>query len=180
VTTFCGDFTNAGQGTVDGAELEWQVRPTEHWAFTGNLAWLDARFDEYLFKGFNIADQQEFTNAPDFSGAFNAEYRTPVGAAGEFSVRATYAYQAEVTATTEVTRDPVSHAVVAPIHQDGYGLFSAGAIWKSGGPWSVSLQGTNLADKKYLTTGYVIPSTGVRTGFYGNPRQYMLSVRYEF
>jgi iron complex outermembrane receptor protein len=180
VTTFCGDFTNAGQGTVDGAELEWQVRPTEHWAFTGNLAWLDARFDEYMFKGVNIADQQEFTNAPDFSGAFNAEYRTPVGAAGEFSIRGTYSYQSDVTATTEVTVDPVTHAVVQPIHQDGYGLFSAGAIWKTGGAWSFSVQGTNLADKKFLTTGYVIPSTGVRTGFYGNPRQWMVSARYEF
>jgi iron complex outermembrane receptor protein len=80
----------------------------------------------------------------------------------------------------EVTVDPVTKAVVVPIHQDGYGLFSAGAIWKTGGAWSFSVQGTNLADKKFLTTGYVIPSLGVRTGFYGNPRQWMVSARYEF
>jgi iron complex outermembrane receptor protein len=79
--SFCGDFTNAGQGTVDGAELEWQFRPDEHWSITGNLARLNARFDEYIFKGVNIADQQEFTNAPDFSGALNLEYATPWAAA---------------------------------------------------------------------------------------------------
>jgi len=180
VPSFCGDFTNAGQGTVKGAEVEFQVRPSEHWNFSGNLAKLDARFDKYLFKGFNIADQQEFTNAPDFSGAINAEYHTGVGERGDLSLRATYSYQSEVTATTEVTMDPVTHAVVAPIHQDGYGLFSAGAIYKTGGAWTFSLQGTNLQDKAYLTTGYVIPSTGVRTGFYGAPRQWSLSARYEF
>jgi iron complex outermembrane receptor protein len=180
VQTFCGDFTNAGQGTVDGAEVEFQFRPTEHWSFSGNLAKLNARFDEYMFKGFNIADQQEFTNAPDFSGALNGEYRTAVGNGGELSLRLTYSYQSEVTATTEVTLDPVTHVVTAPIHQDGYGLLSAGAIWKTGGAWTFALQGSNLNDKAYLTTGYVIPSTGVRTGFYGAPRQWSLSARYEF
>ncbi len=55
------------------------MRPTEHWFISGNLATLDAKYDEYMFKGFNIADQQEFTNAPDFSGAVNVEYRTAGG-----------------------------------------------------------------------------------------------------
>ena len=180
LNSFCGDFTNAGQGTVDGAEVEWQFRPNEHWSISGHLAKLNARFEEYLFKGVNIADQQEFTNAPDFSGAINLEYRTPVGDRGELSARLGYSYQSEVTATTEVTRDPITLAVVAPIHQDGYGLVGAGVIWKTGGPWTFSLQGSNLADKHFLTTGYVIPATGVRTGFYGAPRQWSLSARYEF
>ncbi|CAN5203707.1 TonB-dependent receptor [soil metagenome] len=180
VQTFCGDFTNAGQGTVQGAEVEFQFRPNDHWNFSGNLAKLDAKFDEYLFKGFNIADQQEFTNAPDFSGAINAEYRTAVGERGDISFRGTYSYQSEVTATTEVTLDPVTHVVTKPIHQDGYGLLSAGVIYRTGGAWTFSLQGTNLNDKAYLTTGYVVPSVGVRTGFYGAPRQWSLSARYEF
>jgi iron complex outermembrane receptor protein len=176
---FCADFTNAGKGTVRGLELELQLRPNEHWFISGNLARLDAKFDEYMFKGFNIADQQEFTNAPDFSGAVNVEYRTAVGS-GDLSFRVGYSYQSDVVATTEVTVDPVTHAVVHPITQDGYGLLGAGIIWKTGGAWTLSLQGSNLTDKAYLTTGYVIPSTGVRTGFYGNPRQVTLSARYEF
>jgi iron complex outermembrane receptor protein len=179
VPIFCADFTNAGKGSVRGLELEMQLRPNEHWFISGNLARLDAKFDEYMFKGVNIAEQQEFTNAPDFSGAINVEYRHPVGA-GELSFRVGYSYQSDVVATTEVTVDPITHVVTRPITQDGYGLVGAGIIWKSGGAWTVSLQGSNLADKEYLTTGYVIPTTGVRTGFYGNPRQISLSARYEF
>lgn len=177
---FFGDFTNAGQGTVQGLEFEYQWLASDHFTLSGNLAWLDAQFDEYMFKGFNIADQQEFTNAPDFSGAVNLEYRTPVGDMGELSARMTYSYQSEVTATTEVTRDPVTGVVTNPITQDGYGLLNAGVAWRFDDHWSLSLQGTNLTDKEFLTTGYVIPALGVRTGFYGNPRQYSLTLKYDF
>ena len=47
--------------------------------------------------------------------------------------------------------------------------------------WSFSLQGTNLADEEYRTTGYnLVTALGVLTGFYGPPRQYMLTARYDF
>ena len=177
---FFGDFTNAGAGTVQGFEAEYQWLPSEHWLISGNLAWLDAEYDEYLFKGFNIAHQQEFTNAPEFSGALNLEYRTDLANGGNLSARIGYAYQSDVVATTEVVFDPVLRTSVEPITQDGYGLFNAGVIWEPNDAWTVSLQGSNLADEEYRTTGYVIPALGVRTGFYGAPRQYTLSVRYDF
>ena len=82
-----------------------------------------------------------------------------------------YSYQSEVWPTTDLS--PV-------IRQDGYGLVSAGVIWRLDDAWSLSLQGSNLADEEYRTTGYNIPSYGVLTGFYGNPRQYALTARYEF
>jgi iron complex outermembrane receptor protein len=177
---FFGDFTNAGAATVDGFELEYQWLATPNWLISGNVAWLDAQFDKYMFKGFNIADQQEVTNAPDFSGALNVEYRTPLARGGELSARVGYSWQDDVVATTEVTHDPVNGANVAPITQEGYGLLNAGVVWKTGGAWTVALQGTNLTDKQYLTTGYVLPTLGVRTGFHGAPRQVSLSVKYEF
>ena len=180
-TIYCPVFSNAGQGKVRGLELELQYRPTAQWLISGNLARLDAKFDEFIYKGFNIADQQKFTNAPKFSGAVNVEHRTELSGGGELSLRLGYSYQSEVTATTEITREPVPpFTVTQPISQAGYGLLSAGAIWKTGGAWTFSLQGSNLKDEKYLTTGYVFPTLGVRTGFYGNPRQYSLSARYEF
>jgi iron complex outermembrane receptor protein len=132
----------------------------------------------------DIANEQEFTNAPEFSGAINLEWRTAVGDAGELTARVGYSYQSEVVATTEIIRSNVPPAAPfgrLPISQDGYGLVTAGVVWQSGGPWSVSLQGTNLTDKEYLTTGYnLAQALGVYTGFYGAPRQYSLSVRYDF
>ena len=178
---FFGDFTNAGEGTVNGFEAEYQWLATDSFSVTGNLAWLDAKFDTYMFKNVNIANQQAFTNAPEFSGALNLEYRTDIGAAGSLTARIGYAYQSSVVATTEVVKDPVTKATVQPITQDGYGLVNAGVIWKVNDAWTVSLQGSNLADKAYRTTGYnLYAALGVHTAFYGPPRQYSLTVKYDF
>ena len=178
---FFGDFTNAGEGTVNGLEVEYQWLATDNFNISGNLAWLDAKFDTYMFKNVNIADQQEFTNAPDFSGALNAEYRIDLDGGGSLSARVGYTYQSRVVATTEVVKDPVTLATVQPITQDGYGLVGAGIIWKANDAWTVSLQGSNLTDKEYRTTGYnLYAALGVHTGFYGPPRQYSLTVKYDF
>jgi len=169
--SFFGDFTNAGKGTVQGVEVEYQFLPTEHWLISGNLAWLDAQYDEFITSGVNVADSQYFTNAPEFSGALNAEWRTALDNGGNLSARLTYAYQSEVWPTTDLS--PV-------IKQDGYGLVNAGVIWNVNDAWTLSLQGTNLADEEYRTTGYNIAAYGVLTGFYGPPRQYSLMARYDF
>ncbi|WP_213601529.1 TonB-dependent receptor [Pseudoxanthomonas japonensis] len=169
--SFFGDFTNAGKGTVNGVEVEYQFLPTANWLISGNLAWLDAKYDEFISGGVNIADTQYFTNAPEFSGALNVEYRTDLANGGNLSARVGYSYQSEVWPTTDLS---------PAIKQDGYGLVNAGVIWKVNDAWSLSLQGTNLADEGYRTTGYNIAAYGVLTGFYGPPRQYSLTARYDF
>ncbi len=173
---FFGDFTNAGSGTVNGLEIEYQWLPTRNWLVSGNFAFLDAKYDEFIYLGQNIADEQEFTNAPEFSGAVNVEYRTDLASGGNLSARVGYSYQDDVVATTEIVRTGA-----LPITQDAYGLVNAGVIWNTGGAWSFSLQGSNLTDKEYRTTGYNLNAAlGVVTGFYGPPRQYSLTARYEF
>ncbi|MBA3930029.1 iron complex outermembrane receptor protein [Pseudoxanthomonas japonensis] len=169
--SFFGDFTNAGKGTVNGVEVEYQFLPTANWLISGNLAWLDAKYDEFISSGVNIASTQYFTNAPEFSGALNVEYRTDLANGGNLSARVGYSYQSEVWPTTDLS--PL-------IKQEGYGLVNAGVIWKVNDAWSLSLQGTNLADQEYRTTGYNIAAYGVLTGFYGPPRQYSLTARYDF
>ena len=112
----------------------------------------------------------------------NTRYRDNlVGAGGSLSARVGYAYQSRVVATTEVVRDPLTGVTTTPISQDGYGQVNAGVIWKPTAAWTVSLQGSNLTDKAYRTTGYnLYAALGVHTGFYGPPRQYSLSVKYDF
>ena len=175
---FFGDFTNAGKGTVNGVEVEYQFLPTANWLVSGNLAWLDAKYDEFLTYTttrppvlVDVADSQYFTNAPEFSGAINVEYRTDLANGGNLSARVGYSYQSEVWPTTDLS--PL-------IKQDGYGLVSAGVIWKIDDAWRLPLQGTHLADEEYRTTGYNIAAYGVLTGFYGPPRQYSLTARYDF
>jgi iron complex outermembrane recepter protein len=172
---FFGDFTNAGKGTAKGVEFEYQWLPAANWLISGNLAYLKTKYDEYIFRGINIANEQQFTNAPKQSGAINVEYNAPLADGGNLGFRVGYNYQSMVVATTEVTR------TADPITQGGYGLLNAGVIWRTGHNWMFSLQGTNLTDREYRTTGYNINSAlGVLTGFYGAPRQYTLTARYTF
>jgi iron complex outermembrane receptor protein len=169
---FFGDFTNAGKGTVNGVEVEYQWLPTANWLISGNLAWLDAEYDEFITGGVNVADSQRFTNAPEFSGALSVEWRTGLANGGNLSARVGYSYQSEVWPTTDLS--PL-------IRQEGYGLVNAGVIWKVNDAWSLSLQGSNLADEEYRTTGYNLQTAlGVHTGFYGPPREYSLTARYDF
>ncbi|TPG10245.1 TonB-dependent receptor [Rhodanobacter glycinis] len=168
---FFGDFTNAGKGHIDGLEEEFAWKPTEEWTFSGNFAYLHTKYTQYLTKGVNVADQQKFTNAPKWSGGLSLENTHALANGGSLTARVNYTYQSLVY--PETTLSPL-------IAQPAYGLWNAGVIWQVSQPWTLSLQGTNLANKSYRTTGYNIGSLGIFTGFYGAPRMVTLSARYTF
>ncbi len=168
---FFGDFTNAGKGSVDGIELEYQALLSPSFTLQGNFAWLDAQYDEFITNNVNVAANQKFTNAPDFSAAITGLHTLQLDGGGSFTTRVSYSYQSEVYPTTDLSE---------AIKQPGYGLVSAGLIWQTAGAWRFALEGANLADKEYRTTGYNIPALGVLTGFYGAPRTYSLTATYDF
>ncbi|SHM11940.1 TonB-dependent receptor [Rhodanobacter sp. OK091] len=168
---FFGDFTNAGKGHIDGVEEEFAWKPTEAWTFSGNFAYLHTKYTQYLTRGVNVADQQKFTNAPKWSGGLSLENTHELANGGNLTTRINYTYQSLVY--PETTLSPL-------IAQPAYGLWNAGVIWQVSQPWTLSLQGTNLANKSYRTTGYNISSLGIVTGFYGAPRMVTLSARYTF
>jgi len=168
---FFGDFTNAGKGHIDVLEEEFAWMPSENTTLRGNLAWMHTKYTQFMSSGVNIADTQKFTNAPKFSGGLTLEHSIPLGNGGSLSGRINYSYQTMVY--PETTLSP-------QIAQPAYGLWNAGVIWQIDQPWSLSLQGTNLANKSYRTTGYDIAALGIVTGYYGNPRMVTLSARYTF
>jgi iron complex outermembrane receptor protein len=168
---FFGDFTNAGKGHIDGLEEEFAWKPTENWTFSGNVAYLHTKYTQFLSGGVNIADTQRFTNAPKWSGGLSLENTYPLANGGSITGRINYTYQTSVY--PETTLSPL-------ILQPSYGLWNAGVIWQINDPWTLSLQGSNLANKAYRTTGYNIAALGIVTGYYGAPRVVTLSARYKF
>jgi len=168
---FFGDFTNAGKGHIDGLEEEFAWKPAENWTLSGNFAWMHTKYTQFLSAGVNVADQQKFTNAPKFSGGLSLEHTHPLANGGSLTARVNYSYQSLVY--PETTLSPL-------IAQPAYGLWNAGLIWQINTPWTLSLQGTNLANKAYRTTGYNIAALGIVTGYYGAPRMVTLSARYTF
>ncbi len=168
---FFGDFTNAGAATVTGLETEFQWMPNDRWSIQGNLASLDATYDEFITRGVDVSDSQKFTNAPKLSGALSVQYNMDA-LGGTLSARLGMSYQDKVYPTTDLSE---------AIAQKDYAVYNAGVIWRSpDSPWTVSLQGSNLFDKEYRTTGYNIPVLGILTGFYGAPRTFSLGLGFRF
>ncbi|WP_284318942.1 TonB-dependent receptor [Dyella acidisoli] len=168
---FFGDFTNAGRGHIDGVEEEFAWYPSQAWTLSGNFAYLHTKYTEFFSSGVNIANTQFFTNAPKWSGGLTLQRNFSLGEHGDLSARLNYQYQTSVW--PETTLSPL-------IKQGSYGLLNAGLIWQIDQPWSISLQGTNLGNKAYRTTGYNIAALGIVTGFYGPPRMVTLSAKYAF
>lgn len=169
--SFFGDFTNAGKATVQGAEVEFAWRPDSAWSLSGNVAYVNAKYDEYIDRGVNVAADKKFSNTPKFQGALNIEYRTGVPLGGVLKTRLGLNYRTKVYPTTDLSE------VIA---QNAYGLISAGLIWEKTERLSFSLQGSNLANKAYRTDGYNIASLTVLSGFYGAPRTITAGVGYKF
>lgn len=168
---FFGDFTNAGAATIKGVEFELAGRIGEATTLTGMLAYLDAGYDEFIDRGVNVADLQKLTNAPKWQSSLTLAHTWAVFG-GDLEGRITGAYQGAMFPTTDLSID---------IRQGGYTLWNAGLVWRAdGNPWTFALQGSNLGDKAYRTTGYNIPALGILTGFYGPPRQYQLIAAYEW
>ncbi|HEV6967244.1 TonB-dependent receptor domain-containing protein, partial [Roseateles sp.] len=167
---FFGDFTNAGKATVQGAEVEFLWTPTTAWRLSGNLAALHAKYDEYIDRGVNVADQKKFSNTPKFQAGLNIENTAPMPV-GLLRSRLGLTYRTKVYPTTDLAES---------LAQDAYTLVNAGLIWEKDARLSFFLQGSNLTNKAYKTDGYNIAALGVLDAFYGPPRTFTIGGTYKF
>lgn len=167
---FFGDFTNAGKATVQGAEVEFLWTPTTAWRLSGNLAALDAKYDEYIDRGVNVADQKKFTNTPKFQASLNIEHNLPL-AVGTLRSRLGVSHRSKVYPTTDLAES---------LAQEAYTLVNAGLIWEKDSKLSFFLQGANLTNKAYKTDGYNIAALGVLNAYYGAPRTFTVGGTYKF
>ncbi len=167
---FFGDFTNAGKATVNGAEVEFLWRPTTSWRISGNLATLDAKYDEYIERGANVAADKKFSNTPKFQAGLNLEHeaRLPMGT---LRSRLGLSYRSKVYPTTDLAET---------LAQDAYTLVNAGLIWEKDAKLSFFLQGSNLTNKAYKTDGYNIAALGVLDAYYGAPRTFTIGGTLKF
>ncbi|HEY9110136.1 MAG TPA: TonB-dependent receptor [Roseateles sp.] len=167
---FFGDFTNAGKATLKGGEVEFLWTPTTAWRISGHLAYLDAKYDEYMDRGVNVADQKKFTNTPKVQAGLNIENNLPLFG-GTLRSRLGLSHRSKVYPTTDLSE---------ALAQDAYTLVNAGLIWERDAKLSFFLQGANLTNKAYKTDGYNIAALGVLNAYYGAPRTFTVGGTYKF
>jgi len=169
---FFGNFLNAGDATIKGAELEYNWTSQSFFGLSGFLAYLDAKPDEFLDEdGDGVLDTQVITNAPEWTGTIRANFDWPLSR-GLLTASIGYAYRDDSMLTNEG---------VNPMIQDSYGLLDAWVAWLSPeAKWRIGLSGKNLTDEEYLLSGYNIPVLGALQGSYGPPLSVIGTVEYRF
>lgn len=168
---------NAGKSEIKGFELETTAVPVEGMTLRASLAYLDAKYKEFLYGdplSGQIIDLEGYRlqNAPKWNASFGANFVIPLGNGAELVSDVSYTYTSSkyYTAILDTPRSKIQ-----PTH-----LVDASLTYKpEGGAWSVGLWATNLLDSRYLSTVYDSPGYAGLAG-YAPPRQWGGSVNFEF
>ncbi len=168
---FFGDFTNAGKAVIDGIENEFSWRVGQGWSLSGDVSYQHPRYTEFLSAGVNISSSQKFIYTPRWNGGLTLWKHMALARHGNLDARISLTYQ---------TRSYLDQNYSPLLAQGAYGLVNAGLIWRPGGAWTYSVEGSNLANKRYRTAGFNIIALGMITGYYGAPRMVTASARYQF
>ena len=181
---FFGNFLNAGNATIRGAEIEFDLssRAVRWLSVTGHAGWLDAEPDEILDRNQDgFVDTQIITNAPDFTGTLNVNFHMPLRR-GVVTASAGASHRGDAVLTNEGGTYPGRPGTpLLPISQEAYTLYEAWVSWLSpGARWRLGINGKNLSDAAYLNNGYNVPTAGVLTGSYGTPRTVIATLEYRF
>jgi iron complex outermembrane receptor protein len=162
-------ITNAGQATVEGAELEATWRPVNWLNLSANYGLLDTVYDSFVIPGGAVNTGNPLGSSPRNKGGLAADVRFPLSSAGYLTGALSWAYTDGYY--TGATKD-------ANLHVDSYALTNLSLGYESAnGRWTATVWAKNLGDVDFLLT----PSTqGVLAEYLGEPRTVgaMLSARF--
>ncbi len=180
---FFGQFLNAGNATLKGAELELDAPSLGgSWlGLRGQLSYLDADTEPLDNNNDGFVDTQVITNAPQWTATLRATARFTLFG-GAFASGVGYSYRDDSTLTNEGGQFPGRPGTpLLPIVQPALSLWEAYASWLApNGHWRLAVNAKNLSNEEYLTNGYNIPSLGLLQGSYGSPRTVLGTIEYRF
>ncbi|WP_260597562.1 TonB-dependent receptor [Sphingomonas endolithica] len=169
-------FTNAGEISTRGGELDLVFRPVPDLSFSGGLAYTDAHIDRFKVPTNGVVtgvvpDGTTLGYAPKWKGSLGADYRIRTGGVVDLTLGAQGSYQSK-----QLSQLDASAAVRDATTIKSYGLvdLSAGIV-DNADRFRVSLQVKNLFDQSFasaITSGgpggsyrYLIPRDADR--YYG-------------
>lgn len=169
--------TNVASAETSGVEIEITALPIDNLQVGFNVAYLDARYDEFFddVSGDGVATDNthlDLANAPEVSASVLLDYDMPLGDAGTLKLHADWRYTKEYN-TWGRSNDEV---FVRP----NTTLFNANVSFvDSDDRYKVSLYGRNLTDKEVIS-GAVQTGTNPAILFYQPPREVGVELTYNF
>lgn len=164
---------NGGVAHSQGVEIEVQALPTDQLLLGASVSFLEAEYEEGTLP--TGQPLQRVPRAPEYTAAFNTEYRWPVGDFGEIALGGEYLMFGESYLSTNNIED----ARVAP-----YELVNARLSFENlRQGWRFSIWGENLTDETYKTRMFDLMDqdlVGQRFIALGEPRTYGVELRVRY
>jgi iron complex outermembrane recepter protein len=154
---------NAGNARIKGLEIEAQSILGPHFSLSGNVGYLDAKYTEIsTFAQATTGSSLPKTPRLKFTLSPDAHTNLPNGATLRLGV--------DYTHTAEMFNDVQNTPLLARPKED---MFNAStAITAPNGKVTLTLGGTNLSDRRFITTGQPQIAGGVIFGTYNAPREW--------
>jgi iron complex outermembrane receptor protein len=162
---------NAGNADIKGVELEVQSLLNSHFSLSGNIGYLDAKYTEinqyalaYTGRSLPKTPRLKFSLSPD------VHTHLPNGATLRLGV--------DYTHTSEMFNDVQNTPLLSRPKVD---MFNAStAIVAPNGRVTFTVGGTNLTDRRYVTTGQPQVAGGVVFGTYNAPREWYATIGFKY
>ena len=161
-------IANAGSSNIKGGEAEIKFNPARGLNLAVAYAYLDARYNHFLFAPGVDNSGNRMPRAPQHTVNIAADYGTDLGF-GQAFIHVDWNYQSKFYFEFDEGRTPYST-------QNGFGLLNA-QLGYTIDAWRVALWGKNLTDTTYTDFEVNLGQT-VRT--LGSPRTYGVSLGYRF
>jgi iron complex outermembrane receptor protein len=162
---------NAGNAQIKGLEVEAQSLWGSHFSLNGSVGFQDARYTE-INQYAEATTGRYLPKTPKLKIALSPDVHTFL------SNGATLRLGVDYTHTSEIYNDVEDDALLRRPPEDLFGA-SAGIIAPSG-KVTLTVGGTNLTDRRFITTGQFNAAGGTVYGTYNAPREWYatLAVKY--
>ncbi len=178
VPTFSFPVLTAAKLGINGIEVEAAARLGEGTELAAQIGWLDAEFDEFNDPRVQVNpalaslhDHVPFS--PELTARLALQHSFNLGGAGQLTVGGDASHRSETWLSVDN----------APgLSQGSYTLLGLYTVWDSPGyDWQVRAGVRNATDEVYKIEGQEFSSIGgIQTAYYGMPRNWYVSVRYNF
>ncbi|TCT25814.1 TonB-dependent receptor [Thermomonas haemolytica] len=179
VSTF--PVLNAAALSIQGLELEGSAMLGERTTVTGQMSWLDAKYDRFddfrldpSYPGYDPnVSHAHVPFSPRFTSRIAVNHAIPLPDGGMLSFGGDVSYRTRTWLSVD-NRDVLS--------QPAYTVVGLYGVWDSPEyKWQVRVGVRNLTDERYMIDGQEFASVAnIQTAYYGLPRNWYASVRYNF
>lgn len=151
---------NAASASIDGVELELQLRPVAALQLWLSGSYLDSEYRDFIDSAGNDLSGNQLARTPEFMFSGGVDYSVVLTPALTLDARVEYQWQDDMPWLVENT-----------VFEDSYGLLDARvALGARNDGWEVAVFGKNLTDELYRVDA--IPFLGDVFSRFGPPRSY--------